>query len=302
MNERLYAYINRFRPAIELALDDYLPASAQAHAHQLNEAIRYALFPGGKRWRPILTLLGAAMTGADPKNAMPAACAMEYLHTSSIIIDDLPVMDDAPIRRGRDATHLVFGESVAILAALALLNESYSLLARNAGDHGSCESAERLVTEAARCIGSNGMIGGQLVDLVLQGVGPCADALFSQCLKTTALMRLTMIAGAVACGADEKDVAALGNFGESLGLAYQICDDLQDELGSSHRLGKPVKQDFRHCRVTHVAEFGVEGARSAAARLVADAEKALRVRFGVKPEVEMLSDAANLILQTAVPC
>ncbi len=299
MTERLCTYIRRHRQPVESALEVHLPVSNQFHAARLNDALQYAVFPGGKRWRPILSLLGAELTGARAQAAMPAACAMEFLHTSSIIFDDLPAMDDAPLRRGRAALHCVFGESIAVLTGLALMNESYALLARAAREHGARESASSLVEEAARCIGSNGMIGGQAVDLMLQGDGQGPDALVSRNLKTTALMRLTMIAGAVACGAEEEAAAALGDFGESLGMAYQIGDDLLDELAEAGQLGKPVKQDLRHCRSNHVAELGVEGARRLAGSLIDDAKSSLRERFGACCEVDLLSDAAEMIVQNS---
>jgi len=297
MTERLCAYISRHRQSVEAALGDSLPLSTQPHARRLNDALQYALFPGGKRWRPMLTLLGTEIAGAGARDAMPAACAMEFLHTSSLIFDDLPAMDDAEVRRGRASLHCVFGESVALLAALALMNESYALLARTAREHGDCESAAWLVEEAARCIGSNGMIGGQAVDLALQGSGQGPDALISRNLKTTALMRLTMIAGAVACGADERDATVLAEFGESLGMAYQICDDLLDELAEVEHLGKPAKQDVRHCRSNYVAELGVEGAQRLAGSIIEEAKSSLHERFGARSEVALLSDAAEMILQ-----
>ncbi|HKX32016.1 MAG TPA: polyprenyl synthetase family protein [Blastocatellia bacterium] len=299
MSERLRNFIDRYQRLIETALSDYLPISAQPHAQRLNEALRYAVFPGGKRWRPILTLLGSEVVGAGLMEAMPAACAMEFLHTSSIIIDDLPAMDDAETRRGRESLHLIYGEPVAMLAALALLNESYALLMRAARASGRCGAGARLVEEATRCIGSDGMIGGQAVDLALQGAGPWQEALISRNLKTTALMRLTMMSGAIAGGADEGPAQVLANFGESLGMAYQICDDLLDELGASQELGKPAKQDSRHCRSTFVAELGVEGAQRLATGLIDESKRALRERFGDRPAVEMLSDAAELILRGA---
>lgn len=301
MTERLFNYISRHRQSLEKALEDHLPLSAQPHAERLNDALRYSLFPGGKRWRPMLTLLGAEIACARAREAMPAACAMEFLHTSSIIFDDLPAMDDADMRRGQASLHRVFGESVALLAALALMNQSYFLLARPASARSICDSASCsaswLIQEAARLIGTNGMIGGQAVDLVLEGAGQGPEALISRNLKTTALMRLTMIAGAIACGADEDDAAVLGNFGESLGMAYQICDDLLDELAETEHLGKPAKQDMRHCRSNYVASFGAEGAHRLAASLIEEANSSLRERFGNCPEVDLLSDAAAMILQ-----
>ena len=161
MSDRLHKYIDRHRDPIEVALESNLPISSQPHASRLNEAIRYAIFPGGKRWRPMFSLLGAELIGADPSLALPAACAMEYLHTSSIIFDDLPAMDDANLRRGREALHLVYGESMALLTALALFNQSYELLVRTVSEKGEPVAGVRLVTEAVRCIGSDGMIGGQ---------------------------------------------------------------------------------------------------------------------------------------------
>jgi geranylgeranyl diphosphate synthase type II len=300
MPDKLNAYVNQRRCLIEAALEKYLPLSSQPHAQRLNEALRYAVIPGGKRWRPVLTLLGAELVGAPARDAMLAACAMEFLHTSSIIFDDLPAMDDADMRRGVPALHRVFGEGVALLAALALLNESYGLLARAAYKNGRCETSAQLIIEAAKCVGGNGMIGGQAVDLALRGAGQGTDALYSRNLKTMALMRLTMRAGAVAGGAGEDDAMALGDFGESLGMAYQICDDLLDELGGDAELGKPVRQDARHRRSTCVTELGVEGARRLAAGLIADGTTSLLERFGARPEVELLSEAAMMILQAAL--
>jgi geranylgeranyl diphosphate synthase, type II len=284
------------REPVEMALRQWLPRSGQLHAAQMNEALEYALFPCGKRWRPMLTLLGATLTGALARVAMLAGCAMEYLHTSSLILDDLLAMDDAPLRRGRPALHKVYGESVALLTALALLNQSYTLLARGASENGYCEAALRLVEEATHCIGADGMIGGQVVDLTLRGAGQTLDALASRNLKTTALMRLTMSADALACGADEEDAQALALFGEALGMAYQICDDLLDEVGESDRLGKPAKQDARHVRASHVAEWGVVGAHQYAVQLMDAGLNVLQRQFGMRPEVDWLAEAADIIV------
>jgi geranylgeranyl diphosphate synthase type II len=268
MSESLLAYVERRRPSIEVALDDFLPLSSQPHAGRLNEALRYAVFPGGKRWRPLLTLLGAELAGGAALDALPAACAMEFLHTSSIIFDDLPAMDDADFRRGVPALHRVYGEGLAALAALALLNGSYGLLVRAARDSGRRDAAARLIAEATECVGGNGMIGGQAVDLGLRDSDRGPDALYSRNLKTTALMRLTLLAGALAVGAEDGPLSTLGEFGVALGMAYQICDDLLDELADGQRIGKPAGQDARHNRPSCVSELGHEGARRLAAGLV----------------------------------
>lgn len=281
---------------IEAALEQSLPLSAQHGAERLNEALRAAVFPGGKRWRPILTLLGTMAAGGDTQSAMPIACAIEFLHTSSLILDDLPAMDDARLRRGRAALHLIYGEGLALLAAVALLNQAYALLA---GGGGAGAGTGRLIAEAARCIGPDGMVGGQAADLDTHfDTGASrgnSHALASRQLKTTALARLTIIAGAVAAGADEKDVAALARYGECLGAAYQICDDLLDELGESATIGKNVGQDARHLRSTFTAQLGAEGAERLALNVLAEGKQALRERFGECQTVSLLSEAADLV-------
>lgn len=296
MTERLGKYIDNNREKIEEALVRHLPVSHQEHAARMNDALHYALFPGGKRWRPIFTQLGAELVGADPERSLPAACAMEYLHTSSMIFDDLPAMDDAGLRRGRESLHLVFGESLALLTALTLFNKSYALLARSASDNGHAESGVSLVEEAVQCIGSDGMIGGQVVDLELKGAGQCAESLVSRNLKTTALLRLTMVAGARACGATPEEVEPLARFGQALGMAYQICDDLLDELAASEDLGKPVHQDSRHLRSNYVAQLGVDGAHRMASGLVESALLDLRVAFSDSGSIDLITDATRLIL------
>src|SRR5262249_3699407 len=151
MFDRLPNFITLHQPMIEAALEQSLPLGAQHGRERLNEALRAAIFPGGKRWRPILTLLGTMTAGGDTRSALPIACAIEFLHSSSLILDDLPAMDDARLRRGRAALHLIYGEGLALLTALALLNQAYALLA-SAGPNS-------LIAEAARCIGTDGMIG-----------------------------------------------------------------------------------------------------------------------------------------------
>jgi geranylgeranyl diphosphate synthase type II len=194
-------------------------------------------------------------------------------------------MDDATLRRGRPALHLVFGEGTAMLAALALLNQSYSLLA-----------GRRAISEMARCIGSDGMIGGQAADITRHAEVAGLNALSTRSLKTAALMRLTMTAGAITCGACEEDVTALGLFGEHLGTAYQIYDDLLDELGDMEEAGKSLRQDLRHLRPSFAGELGPGGARTFAAGLIEQAKSAASERFGARREARLLTSAADFIL------
>jgi geranylgeranyl diphosphate synthase type II len=249
----------------------------------------------------MLTLLGALVIGGTVKRALPAACAVEFLHTSSLILDDLPAMDDADWRRGRASLHLTFGEGVALMTALALLNQAYALMACAARD---AQVTQRLLCEATRCIGSDGMIGGQVADLESSPACAGAEMLASRNLKTTALTRLMMTSGAIITGANEADIAALAHFGECFGAAYQVYDDLMDEIGERDVLGKTVRQDGRHLRPSFVAELGIEGSACLATSLIEEGKQTLRERFGSHHEVQLLAQAADFMFSgyvTATP-
>lgn len=216
-------------PRIEGTLDRHLPVSPVAGTEALNEAIRYTVMGGGKRMRPVLCLLGARLAGIEASDALPVAAAVEYLHTASLILDDLPCMDAATERRGQPPVHREVGEGVALLAALALLNQSYALF-------GAAPSGPSLVTFATGCIGHRGMIAGQVVDVG----GPAtvrAAGREAHYLKTTALVRLAIVAGALGGGGRDRDLAALDAFGSALGTAYQLLDDWVDQ-----RAGDPSVQ------------------------------------------------------------
>ena len=271
---------------IEKGLNELLPRGRMCQAERLNEAIRYAVFPGGKRMRPMLALMGARVACCDIHKSIPAACAIEFLHASSLVFDDLPAMDDAGVRRGRAALHLVYGEDIALLTALSLLNESYAIL----GEH------PRLIREATDCIGVNGMIGGQAVDLEIRAAGGCPEKFDSRNRKTTALMRLTLTAGAIACGASLMDIDALARCGEFLGEAYQIYDDLLDEYACCEDTGKTARQDARHHRPSHPLEFGCDASRAQVAALIAESKMTLRSHFGATEAVEALAAAIDSIV------
>ncbi len=296
MSKTLQYFVTQYRPKIEEALFEHLPLSRQGRACRYNEALHYAIFPGGKRWRPLLTLLGGILVGASPQTILPAACAIEYLHSSSMIMDDLPAMDDADLRRGKPSLHLAYDESTAMLVSLGLLNHSYSLLALTCQKSGHTEMAGPLITQASEWIGADGMIGGQMVDLELRGGCWGSEALISRNLKTTGLMRLMMTAGAIAMSAYEEEIQALARFGEAVGMAYQICDDLLDELGEARMIGKPLKQDERHHSPSFVRKYGIGEAQMMATQLIIDGKDCLRAQFGNTQEVKWLSEAADLII------
>jgi geranylgeranyl diphosphate synthase type II len=236
------------RGIVEVALESRLPTSQLPGAELLNEAVRSAVYPGGKRMRPLFTLLAARAVGVSAEAALDAACAVEFLHSSSLVFDDLPCMDDAILRRDRAPLHKVFGEPVALLAGLALLNQAYLLFS----------PTPELVREAAECIGANGMIGGQALDI---GIGDVDLA--SRDRKTTALMRLTLTAGALAGGAPTELVGELAQCGERLGRAYQMLDDLLD-----------ADEDERNARVAW--RISVEKVTSE----VQECAEAMRTKFG----------------------
>ncbi|MBY0372488.1 MAG: polyprenyl synthetase family protein [Bryobacteraceae bacterium] len=273
---------------MEAALKERLPISSQPGAVRLNDALAYSVLTGGKRMRPLLTLLAAKVLSGDAAPAIPAACAVEYLHTSSLILDDLPAMDDADMRRGNPALHKAFGEDIALLTSIALLNQSYALFG----------SVPGLIEEAARCIGTNGMIGGQMVDLGSRELGASPATRECRNLKTSALLRLTLTAGAISCAAPAKEVAAMARFGECLGAAYQICDDLHDLLGESCFTGKPARQDDRHLRPTNLQTAGAVGAQQEARRFIEEGKRALLEQAASKPEIDLLFDAAECVVSS----
>ncbi|MFN7993341.1 MAG: polyprenyl synthetase family protein [Bryobacteraceae bacterium] len=279
MSTGIRAYIEQQSPVIDRALRSKLPISKLGGAQCLNDAVSYAVFSGGKRMRPILALLAAEICGAPAALALPVACAVEFLHTASLTLDDLPPMDDAGLRRGRAAAHILFGQDMAILASLALLNEAYVIFAEVPG----------LLPCAFREIGVNGMIGGQAADLR-------ATRSHSRMEKTTALARLTMAAGAMVAGARAAETDALVSFGHALGEAYQISDDVADVLGSEPDMGKSTGQDQRHGRSSALVELGIGGAWEYARELIDRAGGRLRDCFGNVAQAELLEDFARSVV------
>ena len=228
----LWQYVENKRPQIEKSLREHLPLAPPKIETQFNEAVEYALFSGGKRLRPVLTLLGAELFGGKPEMMLPAAVAGEFIHTSSLIFDDLPCMDNARERRGKTSVHEKYGEGLAILVAIGFLNASYGLVFVNHA--GFPERAMLAHAEIVECVGASGMIGGQSVDLaVAKGAGAVTgenyDSESVRNLKTSALMRLSLRVGAILAGASYLDLATLSRFAELLGDAYQLSDDLLDQ-------------------------------------------------------------------------
>jgi len=223
----LWQYVEKHKPNIEKSLREHLPLAPPNIETQFNEAVEYALFSGGKRLRPVLTLLGAELFGGTAEIILPSAVAVEFIHTSSLIFDDLPCMDNADKRRGKTSLHEKFGEGLAVLVAIGFLNASYALVFVN---HSQMpQRAMEAHAEIVECVGASGMVGGQSVDLALaKGAGDAGDFESVRNLKTSALMRLALRVGSILAGANYLELAHLSRFAELLGDAYQLSDDLID--------------------------------------------------------------------------
>ena len=239
--------------------------------------MRYSVFAGGKRVRPILLLAAAGAVGGDGEAVLPAACAMEFVHTYSLIHDDLPAMDDDDYRRGQPTSHKVFGEAVAILAGDALLTCAFEVMA---GPDLTNRFAPAVLLEATHCLahaaGFSGMVGGQVVDMASEGREVPRDVLeYIHRHKTAALLGAAVTIGGLLGGGSAPQLAALKRYGRATGLAFQIADDVLDVEGDSAALGKQVGQDEKHGKATYPALLGMEASRQRAAALLNEALAAL---------------------------
>jgi geranylgeranyl diphosphate synthase type II len=291
----LKQYLKERCTLVDEALDGFLPAADEMPA-SLHNSMRYSVFAGGKRVRPILLLAACEAVGGDISRAMPAACAMEMIHTYSLIHDDLPAMDDDDFRRGNPTNHKVFGEAVAILAGDALLTEAFVLMSRlEWGTRVAPERVLAVIHEIARAAGSYGMVGGQVVDMESEGEKEIdlATLQYIHTHKTGALIRASVKAGALLGGADDAGVAAVTRYGEAVGLAFQIADDILDVEGTTEELGKDAGSDEARGKATYPALVGLADAKRRAAELVEIALEAL-VPFG--DEAEPLREIARYIV------
>jgi geranylgeranyl diphosphate synthase type II len=257
------------RAGIEEALDRLLPKE-EAHPASIHKAMRYSVFAGGKRIRPILCLESAAMFTENPVAAVSAGCALEFIHTYSLIHDDLPALDNDDFRRGKPTCHKVFGEAIAILAGDALLTLAFQTLA-----FVPVEPQRRLniLATIAQAAGTDrGMIGGQVADLEAEKKAPDVGTLeYIHRSKTAALIRASIVAGGLAGGATNEDVERLRRFGENIGWAFQVVDDILDVEESSAVLGKTAGKDQAQQKATYPALYGILQSRDIAADLAAKA-------------------------------
>jgi geranylgeranyl diphosphate synthase type II len=271
----LDAYLAARREAVDAALERALPAD-DTPPTTLHRAMRYSVMAGGKRLRPILVIAGAEAVGGTADAVLPAACAIELIHTYSLIHDDLPAMDDDDYRRGRLTSHKVFGEAMAILAGDALLTLAFRLIAENGGRPADPQRLCQVVADVAAGAGASGMVGGQVVDVESEGKTISPETLeYIHRNKTAALIRASVRAGAVLAGGQATAVAGLSEAAEQLGLAFQIVDDILDVEGDSAELGKTAGSDQRKQKATYPAVHGLEASRREAQRLVRAAKERL---------------------------
>ena len=281
MATALDKYLASRSALVDKALDRFLPKASTRPA-TIHKAMRYSLFAGGKRLRPILCLAAAEACGGEIARALPMACAVECIHTYSLIHDDLPCMDDDDMRRGRPTCHKVFGEGIAVLAGDALLTIAFEILSK-------AEASRRydvsdLIHELAVAAGSRWLIAGQVLDLEGEGkkISP-RDLQFIHRSKTAALLTASIRLGAMSANASESKLAALTDFGQSLGLAFQVIDDILDMTQTSEKLGKSAGKDVAAQKATYPAVFGLERSRAEAQRLTNRARAAIEP-FGKKAE------------------
>ncbi|MDD5560259.1 polyprenyl synthetase family protein [Candidatus Methylomirabilis sp.] len=296
--EELGRYLEERRLLVDEALDRYLPGAGD-HPKEIHEAVRYSVFAGGKRLRPILILAAAEAAGGQVEQALAAAAAIELIHTYSLIHDDLPAMDDDDYRRGRLTCHKVYGEAMAILAGDALLTQAFILLSlppplRQSSGQASGQAEQSKATdtqrsaevrlgviqEIAQAAGSKGMVGGQVVDMLYEDREvdlPTLTYLHEH--KTGALIRACLRVGGLLASAASEQMEALTRYGERIGLAFQIVDDILDLEGNLEALGKQAGSDLRKKKATFPSLLGIEESRRWAHRLVSEAKQAV-VIFG----------------------
>jgi geranylgeranyl diphosphate synthase type II len=279
MDSSFSQYLRARRDEIDAALAAALPAPPDCPA-VVADAMRYSVTAGGKRLRPILCLAAAEAVGGDRSLAMPAACAIELIHTYSLIHDDLPAMDNDTMRRGRPTLHVVAGEGMAILAGDGLLTEAFALLARAPATSDPALVARKLRVAGAVAVaaGATGMVGGQALDLASSDSPAALDADTLRVMhskKTGALIRASAVAGAIMGGATDATIERVTAAGDEFGLAFQIVDDILDVEGHSAQLGKTPGKDAAAGKPTYPALYGLETARTMAADCLARAERAL---------------------------
>ena len=278
---------------VDAALDEYLPPEDHCPS-AICRAMRYSVMQGGKRIRPILTLAGCEAVGGDQKSALPTACAIEFIHTFSLIHDDLPALDNDDFRRGQPTSHRVFGEAMAILAGDALLTLAFETIAGHTTDV-PAETVLRVVNRVATATGTEGMVIGEAADIESEGKQVDLDTLRSiHSRKTGALIEAAVVCGGMLSGASEAQLNALSAYGRGIGLAFQITDDILDVVGDSAKLGKTVGSDVRKKKATYPAIMGLEKSEELAKTAL---DEALDALSGFDERADALRAIARFVVE-----
>lgn len=291
---RLKAYIKQTGQVVNEALDRYTSFDPEPFK-LLSDSMKYSLFAGGKRVRPVLCLAGCEVVGGKAEVALPFACALEMIHTYSLIHDDLPCMDDDDLRRGRPTNHKVYGEAQALLAGNALLTLAYEISLQTAADGlVSHKTAVEVLHYISKAIGIMGVMGGQSLDILWEGDSLSEKQVEIICHhKTATLISSSVLIGAMLGGADDHQLAALREYGKAIGLAFQVADDILNVSGDAEKLGKSTGTDKERGKTTYPRLLGMDGAQKRATELLKTALSAID-SFG--DQAWMLRDLAKYIV------
>jgi len=296
LSERLRKYWEEKKELIDRALDRFLPKESEEPSI-LHKSMRYTLFAGGKRLRPLLSIIGYELSGGkELEEILPISCSLELIHTFSLIHDDLPAMDDDDYRRGKLSNHKVFGEGIAILAGDALFSYAFKLIAESPL---SSEKKIGVLREVTVATGSDGMIGGQVMDLLAEKMKPTPELVkYIHLRKTGKLIETSLRVGGIVAGADEDIISFFSSVGRKMGIAFQIVDDILDEIGEKKRVGKEVGKDKIKGKCTYVKVFGLEGAKRDANLLRDSIRKEVNEFLGIE-EGWKLIELADFIVDRA---
>jgi geranylgeranyl diphosphate synthase type II len=294
VTKRIEDYLEERKILVEEALEKFMPKPSGL-AGDVIRAMNYTLFAGGKRIRPVLCIAGAEAVGGSADDVLPVACAIELIHSYSLIHDDLPVMDDDDFRRGKPTNHKVFGEAVALLAGDGLLTLAFNLMAR----YGLEERLEkgallRVIDLIASAAGYNGMVGGQVADITYEGKHPDPTVVdYIHTHKTGALIAASVTAGTILAGGGEEEVQSIIRYGQQIGLVFQIADDILNIEGNRNAMGKKIGSDKERGKITYPSVFGITESKNIQNELINHALKALN---GFDKRVEPLRGLARYII------